>query len=125
MAATIIDGIIILMLAGAISYGYYVSRKVQRLMSVLSELEPLVLEFSDAVDKSEESVDQMKQNLAATEAAADGPAQQPIVPAPNEITPEFSTRREAASKLPGMQVVRDKKELVRMFFEASRSESRV
>ena len=123
MAATIIDAVIIIMLAGAIAYGFMISAKVRRLMAVLKELEPLVQEFSQAVDKSEQSVEQMKDNIEA------GKAQEAVhwqggEERTQDDAPSFASRRQPSKKMPGMQVVRDKKDLVRMFFEASRVESR-
>ena len=112
MAATLTDMLIIALLAGAIAYGYYVSRKVQVLMSALKELEPLVTEYSKAVDKSEASVSAMKQSLE----------EQPMFDEEEEDEPMFATRRQARQRIPGVQVVRDKQDLVRRFFDASRAE---
>ena len=119
MAATLTDLFIIALLLGGIGYAYYVSRKVQVLMAALKEFEPLVKEFSTAVDKSEESVQQLKLNL-------EEPAQ-PVAAmeeAEEEDEPMFSTRRHPKHQIPGAQVVRNKQELVRRFFEASRVETR-
>ncbi|MGV6810859.1 MAG: flagellar motor switch protein [Brevirhabdus sp.] len=118
MLSTFIDTAIILLLAGATVYGYAISRKVQRLMSVLVQLEPLVREFSDAVDKSEESVEMLRENLEETEAKREAPAAAPAPAAP------FSSRRAAPDRMAGLHPVRDKKALVQMFFDTTRSESR-
>jgi outer membrane murein-binding lipoprotein Lpp len=123
MAATIIDAVIIIMLAGAIAYGFMISAKVRRLMAVLKELEPLVQEFSQAVDKSEQSVEQMKDSIEARKTQDQTDWQEEDVRAEDDA-PAFASRRQPSSKMPGMQIVRDKKDLVRMFFEASRVESR-
>lgn len=114
--ATIIDGVIILLLIGSISYGYIVSRKVRLLMTTLRALEPLVEEFSSAVDKSRDSVSQMRESIDVAEQV-----RQPE-PAPESPTPEpttFASRHAASGDLPGLRVMRDKKELVRAFFEKS------
>ncbi|MEE2945437.1 MAG: flagellar motor switch protein [Pseudomonadota bacterium] len=116
MAATLTDLFIILLLLGAIGYGWYVSRKVQVLMGALKEMEPLVKEFSSAVDKTEDSVNQLKLNLEEPS--------MPAVEVDEEDEPMFSTRRQPAHKIPGARVVRNKQDLVRRFFETSRSESR-
>jgi len=118
MAATITDILIILLLAGSIGYGVMISRRVQKLMASLEALEPLVREFSDAVDKSESSVHALRDNLA------EGLAAQAAAEAAEDTAPAFSSRRQAQRRLPGVQVVRDKQDLVRRFFETSRSESR-
>jgi hypothetical protein len=116
MAATITDILIIVLLAGSVGYGVMISRRVQKLMASLEELEPLVREFSEAVDKSESSVNALRDNLA------DGLATQQSAEA--DSAPAFSSRRQSQRRLPGVQVVRDKQDLVRRFFETSRSESR-
>jgi hypothetical protein len=119
MAATLTDIVIIVLLAGSIGYGWYVSRKVQVLMAALQELEPLVKEFSTAVDKSEESVHQLKLNLEeAQEEDVAAPVQQ------DDDEPMFSTRRQGQHKIAGVKVVRNKQDLVRRFFDASRGETR-
>ncbi|MGD9862219.1 MAG: flagellar motor switch protein [Pseudodonghicola sp.] len=124
MAATITDFLIIVLLAGSIGYGVMISRRVQKLMASLEELEPLVRAFSDAVDKSESSVAALRQNLDASLAAA-APQPEAETVAETEAAPAFASRRHAPQRrLPGVQVVRDKQDLVRRFFETSRSESR-
>ena len=112
MAATLTDIVIIALLTGAIAYGYYVSRKVQVLMGALKDLEPLINEYSQAVDKSEASVAAMRENLET----------RPVFVEDEEDEPMFATRRQARATIPGVQVVRDKQDLVRRFFEASRTE---
>jgi hypothetical protein len=114
MAATVTDMLIIALLTGAIAYGYYVSRKVHVLMGALKDLEPLINEYSQAVDKSEASVAAMKQNLEERPMFADLEE--------DDDEPMFATRRQPRHKIPGVQVVRDKQDLVRRFFEASRTE---
>ena len=113
MAATLTDFLIIAMLVGAIAYGYFVSRKVQKLMGALKDLEPIIMEYSQAVDKSEASVAAMKQSLE----------ERPYLVEEEDDEPMFATRRQSSrAKIPGVQVVKDKQDLVRRFFEASRTE---
>ena len=122
MAAMITDIFIIALLVGGIGYGVLISHRVQRLMATLKELEPAVREFSVAVDKSETSVSQMRETLenrAVADTAPDTKAETAEEPAP-----AFSTRRYNAQRIPGVRVVRDKQDLVRRFFETSRSEKR-
>lgn len=120
MAATITDALIILLLAGSVGYGMMLSRRVQRLMASLEELEPLVQAFSDAVDKSETSVNALRDNLTDGIAAQETAAAQEQ----EQDTPAFHSRRQAQRRLPGVQVVRGKQDLVRRFFDTSRTESR-
>ncbi|TDK50195.1 flagellar motor switch protein [Antarcticimicrobium luteum] len=127
MAATITDILIILLLAGSVGYGVMISRRVQKLMASLEALEPLVREFSEAVDKSETSVNALRDNLAeGLSAPHDGAADGAGYGAGEDAgdAPAFSSRRHAQRRLPGVQVVRGKQDLVRRFFETSRSESR-
>ena len=120
MAATITNIFIIILLIGGIGYGWVISQRIQRLMAVLQELEPAVRDYSDAVEKSEASVTMMRENLDAAEDAA-APQQHD---APQEAAPSFASRREKQTRLPGSHIVRGKQDLVRMFFDASRTESR-
>ena len=50
MMATIIDSLIVVLLIGSIGYGYVVSMKLRKLTATLKQLEPLVEQFSSAVD---------------------------------------------------------------------------
>ncbi len=124
MAAMITDIFIIVLLVGGIGYGVLVSRRVQRLMATLQELEPAVREFSVAVDKSEASVSQMRQNLEEGALADPGPEPEAEIESEEEPAPAFSTRRYNAQRIPGVRVVRDKQDLVRRFFDVSRTEKR-
>ena len=63
MIATIIDSLIVVLLIGSIGYGYVVSMKLRKLTATLKQLEPLVEQFSSAVDKSEQSVHHMRESI--------------------------------------------------------------
>jgi hypothetical protein len=123
MAAMITDVFIITLLVGGIGYGVLVSRRVQHLMAALQELGPAVQEFSTAVDKSEASVSQMRRGLDEG-ALTPTKHEDAIAEAAGEPETSFSTRRHSAHRIPGVRIVRDKQELVRRFFDASRSETR-
>ena len=120
MLAAIIDAVIIVLLIGSITYGYLVSRKVRLLMATLKELEPLVEEFSSAVDKSEYSVLQMRQNLEVAERRPE-PAPEPEPQPQPQMDTAFSSRRHVPvpPEQPGVRMVRDKKDLVRAFFDTA------
>lgn len=124
--AGFVDGLIIILLAATMAYGFVISWKVQRLMAMLKDLEPLVVAFSNAVDKSEESVETMRANLdgSATQQQAKMRETMAEEPTPEEDKPTFASRRVQRQKMSGVQVVRDKKEMVRMFFEATRADAR-
>ena len=120
MIATIIDGVIILLLMGSIGYGYMVSRRVRALTAMLKDLEPLVEEFSSAVNKSENSVSQMRESIDAVERSARAEAKFVQAEEANSAA-AFASRRAAAPTpdVPGLRVMRDKKDLVRKFFETT------
>ena len=119
MLAALIDTVIILLLIGSIAYGYSVSRRVRLLMNTLKDLEPLVHEFSNAVNKSEYSVHLMRENI---EAAAEETRSQDYGTR-NEASSAFASRRVAPHA--GQRMVHDKKDLVRQFFEAKGDAARV
>ncbi len=125
MAGIIIDVFIIALLVGGISYGFLISRRVQRLMAMLQELEPAVREFSMAVDKSEESVNQMRQSLNEDVQTANAPEEGVRAEAAGEPAFAFSTRRNNDQRIPGVRIVKDKQDLVRQFFDMLSSERRV
>ncbi len=142
MMTILINAAILAMLAATLAYGLMITRRVNRLMAVLAEMGPLVEEFSAAVDKSERSVRDMKS--AAVEADAASPA--PERPAPADArdaaaalaaqrapatasaaaptthgdAPTFTSRRR--QPVAGMTRISGKTELVKSFFERSRSQ---
>jgi len=109
MATIVIDAMIIVMLAVSVGYGMMVTRKLKVLMAAIVEMEPLVREFSAAVDKSETSVIRMKESL--TDAA---PEQQKAPEQP---------RRPVASPAPHeRRAAQNRKDLVQSFFRETRLE---
>ncbi|WP_299877588.1 flagellar motor switch protein [uncultured Sulfitobacter sp.] len=132
MLTTLIDVVIIVLLIGSIGYGYTVSRKVRYLMNALQDMETLVVQFSSAVEKSEHSVYQMRENIKVAETLPQKQRQQEEEQA---LQAAFSSgRRPAAAarsapdhfaERPGLVVMRDKEDLVRKFFDNSPATSRV
>lgn len=120
MVAVITDAVIVALLIGGIVYAHMVNRRVKRLVAVLHELEPAVREFSRAVDKSEASVSQMQRSLteASSDRATARTAQKADGTAENAL---FSSRRVADVRDMGVKVMRDKQDLVRQFFDATRT----
>ena len=119
MMATIIDSLIVVLLIGSIGYGYVVSMKLRKLTATLKQLEPLVEQFSSAVDKSEQSVHHMRESIETAQRAPE-PVEAPAPP--EETAASFASRRatkQAPAERNGVRVVRDKKEMVRAFFENS------
>ena len=67
--ALLIDMIILLLLMGTLGYAYLVDRRVRALVGALKALEPVVDQFSVAVDRSENSVRSLRAEGAARTAA--------------------------------------------------------
>ncbi|MBA96747.1 MAG: flagellar motor switch protein [Sulfitobacter sp.] len=122
MVATIIDSLIVVLLIGSIGYGYMVSMKLRHLMATLKELQPLVEEFSSAVDKSEQSVNNMRENIEVAQRKPE-PVEEPTPAERQPGAAAFASRRAPTKpdgpERTGVRVVRDKKEMVRAFFENS------
>lgn len=143
--ALLIDMIILLLLLGTLTYAFLVDRRVRTLMAALKALEPVVTQFSSAVDRTEDSVKSLRAEGAArsaakredepplTRAAAQGPNQTTPAPmtsagSPTGGNPDLvfrSVRMPASSGAaqlpPGMARVTGKADLVRGFFDTIRS----
>jgi hypothetical protein len=107
----VIDLLMLVLLVGTVGYAFLVERRVRALMQVLTELEPMVGEFSAAVDKSESSVGMLRSLAQAL---------------PGSITGRGAAKgAEAAGREPsvrpaGVRRIAGKSDLVRGFFEAAR-----
>lgn len=142
--ALLIDGLILTLLAGTLGYAFLVDRRVRALMAALEDLRPMVGQFSAAVDKSETSaramVDAARRNIDRSQPVLRSPAPQsaesgpraPASPAPVTAAPPAATSAEGAPLFSssrgrdvpgGVTRVRGKSDMVRSFFEASRSRS--
>ncbi|MAY89059.1 MAG: flagellar motor switch protein [Pseudooceanicola sp.] len=123
----LIDLLIIALLAGVLAYAYLVDRRVRRLVTVLRELEPVVGKFSDAVDKSEDSVAAMKTVTQALEtgirrpAPAAEPAEKPETKTAEPGVVTFRSKRPTETAAKGIAQVSGKADLVRSFFDTARS----
>ena len=109
----LIDLVILALLAGVLGYAFMVDRRVRRLIAVLREMEPMIDDFSAAVDKSESSVSAMKSlthsiETRARDTRSEGPA--------------FRTSRQPEPRpTAGVASVTGKADLVRGFFDTVRS----
>ncbi len=134
--ALVIDMIILLLLAGTLIYAFLVDRRVRALMAALRGLEPMVGEFSAAVDRTEHSVRSLRADatLRGTSNRSDEPQlTRNAAPAPGRAMPQgdavprptFQSVRAAEPSEkplpPGIARVNGKSELVRGFFETVRS----
>jgi hypothetical protein len=113
----LIDLLILGLLAGTLGYAFIVDRRVRKLMNVLREMEPMVGKFSQAVDKTEDSVSLLRQVSERVRA----PAAAPQAGADAGQVVSFRTSREKAQKPAGVTKVTGKADLVRGFFETAGS----
>jgi hypothetical protein len=114
-----IDIIILVLLAGVLAYAYLVDRRVRNLVAVLRELEPMVGKFSDAVDKSEDSVTAMK---FVTDSLRRSPQRtEAREPRETEAAASFHSvrqdRAEEQARASGIASVSGKADMVRSFFD--------
>lgn len=122
--AFLIDIVILALLAGTLAYAFLVDRRVRNLVRILRDLEPVVGEFSAAVDKSEDSVSALRSISRSLEEGG-GPARR-MPPGPrarptDEDGPAFRTTRQAPERPAGVASVTGKADLVRGFFDTVRS----
>lgn len=143
--ALLIDMIILLLLLGTLTYAFLVDRRVRTLMVALKALEPVVDQFSLAVDRTEDSVKSLRAG-GAVRSAAKRDDEPPLTRAgalgtglpasasatsaamPTGGTPELvfrSVRRAGPAAVaqlpPGMARITGKADLVRDFFDTIRS----
>lgn len=125
MAADFTDIVLIGLLFASIGYGFLISRKVRQLIQFLKELEPLINEYSEAVERSEASLSQLKTKLQSEELAETPKAEETTFPTSaifaSERKPVFATNRAPREAAPGVQVVRHKKDLVQHFFHSAQA----
>lgn len=120
----LIDLSILALLAGTLGYAFLVDRRVRNLVRVLRDLEPVVGEFSAAVDKSEDSVTQLRSMARNLEQA---PRREPAVssaaasPEHEDGSVAFRTSRQAPERPAGVTAVTGKSDLVRGFFDTVRN----
>ena len=60
MMPALIDILIIVLLVGTLVYAFILDRRVRALMAALKEMEPMVGAFSNAVDQSARSVEDLR-----------------------------------------------------------------
>ena len=105
---TVIDIVILGLLAATVVYAFFVERRVRALMHALHEMHPTVMAFSHAVDRTEDSVAALRSSAQETLAASNTrPRDEP-----------FKTRRQK----PASDTVRVpvKADLIKGFFESAR-----
>lgn len=113
-----IDVLILVLLAGTLGYAFLVERRVRALMRILRDMEPMVGEFSAAVDKSENSVTMLR---AVTEKVRTPFSGGSKTDEESADVVSFRSTREQPSRPVGVTRVSGKSDLVRGFFETARS----
>lgn len=117
----ILDIAIIALLIGTLIYALIVDRRVRILMSALREIEPMIGNFSEAVDRSEKSVSVLRslgQNLNSIGTRSPSAREKDEASEPQT---RFQTSREKPVRTGNVNTVPLKSELVRGFFETIRS----
>lgn len=116
MMTIIINGMILALLIGSIGYTYLMDLRVRKLLAALKEMEPMIGQFSKAVDQSETSLEKFKQATVSDEVdvttakkTADSGASK------KKLT--FETNRKPQQNHIGQISLPGKSELVKSFFE--------
>ncbi len=120
MLSTMINLLFLAVLLCVMAYGVMLSRRVGRLMKALEEMGPLVKEFSQAVDKSERSVTEMR--MAAREAGETVTREAEALRDAVGAAPFSSIRRQ---QIAGMTRLSGKSDLVKSFFDRGRRQVEV
>lgn len=104
-----IDVLILGLLVATIVYAFLVERRVRALTNSLRELEPMVMQFSNAVDRSESSVVMLRSAATDVQLADQGrPHEKPAQRSGTKETGQLSNR---VVRVPA------KSDLIRSFFE--------
>ena len=126
----LIDIIIIVLLIDTLVYAFILDRRVRTLMATLREMEPMVGAFSNAVDQSAKSVEDLR-DLSAKTQRAEPPVQREAPPARQTAAEPASSagqspaqmraaRLKGRSQVRGQAAVQGKSELVRTFFDITK-----
>jgi hypothetical protein len=122
MLPALIDVIIVVLLIGTLVYAYILDRRVRNLMLTLREMGPMVGEFSNAVEQSTKSVEDLRSLSTATRR----------VEPPVKKTRQAMVDREQVKETPmpepvkvrkqvrGQTSVPGKSDLVRTFFDITK-----
>lgn len=128
--ALLIDMIIILLLLGTLVYATLVDRRVRALMAAMQALAPVVDQFSQAVDRTEDSVKTLRAESTARNTARheeEPPLTRKTATAPQEgdapvfrsarSMPQQGAAQRPAQLPPAIARVSGKSDLVRGFFD--------
>ena len=116
MMTMIINGMILALLIGSIGYTYLMDLRVRKLLIALKEMEPMVSQFSKAVNQSETSLEKFKQSANLDEAGITTANKAPDTSiSKKKLT--FETNRKPQQNHIGQISLPGKSELVKSFFE--------
>jgi hypothetical protein len=115
MIALITNGLILTLMVGAIIYIYLVDLRVRRLLTTLKELEPMVGQFSEAVDRSETSLEKLKAVEVDSIPRSGGKDE-------GDKNRGFKSKQGLQKSQVGWVSLPGKSELVRSFFETARGQ---
>ncbi|MEL6312488.1 MAG: hypothetical protein AAFO63_13005 [Pseudomonadota bacterium] len=110
----LIDAIILGLLVATISYAFIVERRLRTLKETLSELAPVIDEFSRAVDRGEGSVEKLRAAAANLKTGTDAPVKERIVRTQRAAVPTSKPRTSGMMRVPA------KAELIQSFFDNAR-----
>lgn len=110
----LIDAIILGLLVATISYAFLVERRLRTLKETLGELEPVIGEFSRAVDRGEGSVEKLRTAAANLKTSTEVPVKERIVRTPRAAVPSSKPRTTGRMRVPA------KAELIQSFFDNAR-----
>jgi len=114
MMTMIINGMILALLIGSIGYTYLMDLRVRKLLIALKEMEPMVSQFSKAVNQSETSLEKFKQAANPDETETANKAPDTSI-SKKKLT--FETNRKPQQNHIGQISLPGKSELVKSFFE--------
>jgi len=116
MMTTIINGMILTLLIGSIAYTYLMDLRVRKLLAALKEMEPMVGQFSKAVNQSKTSLEKFKQATTADKSEVT-----PVTEASDTDVSKkkltFETNRKPRQNHIGQISLPGKSALVKSFFE--------
>ena len=112
--SVLIDALILGLLVATIGYAFLVERRVRGLMKALADVYPAISAFSDAVDRSEGSVKELRSLADPLQEFGKRDFHLPLARGQHDRIPARIKRAQEVLKVPG------KSELIRSFFENAR-----
>ncbi|MEH6655749.1 flagellar motor switch protein [Loktanella salsilacus] len=129
MMSAVIDIVIMVLLVGTLTYAVILDRRMRKLMATLRDMEPMVTAFSNAVDQTTRSVEDMRDLSEAARhavaAAQEVPKSTPKTIRTSTLTDQTPAQQRAARLRANEPVqwqtpVPGKSELVRTFFDITK-----